>query len=96
MARVNSTPALAAMLERRRATLEQILRAVAAYEQIPIRFVDVSLAETLRLADAHGIYAYDAYLIACAVRQRCALLTLDQGLARAATAAGVDVMEVSS
>lgn len=87
--------ALAAMLERRRATLEQVLLAIEAYEQIPVRFIDISLAEAMRLADTHGIYAYDAYLIACAARQRCALLTLDRGLQQAAAAAGVDTLEVS-
>jgi len=87
--------ALAAMLKRRRATVEQVLQAVAAYEQIPLRFVDVDLAESLRLADAHSLYAYDAYLVACARRQRCPLLTLDRGLARAAAAAGVEVLPVT-
>jgi hypothetical protein len=28
-----------------------------------IRFVDVELEETLKIADALGIYAYDAYLL---------------------------------
>jgi len=87
--------ALAAMLKRRRATVEQVVQAVAAYEQIPIRFVDVELADSLRVADTHGLYAYDAYLVVCARRQRCPLLTLDRGLARAAVAAGVEVLTVT-
>ena len=41
-----------------------------------------------------GIYAYDAYMIACATKYRCPLLTLDRGLMRAAEQSGVEVMEV--
>lgn len=89
--------ALAAMLKRRRATLDEILLALAGYEQIPIRLIDVGIADALRIADAHdGIYAYDAYLIACAARQRCPLITLDNALAQAASSAGIDVLEMSS
>jgi predicted nucleic acid-binding protein len=72
-----------------------VVQAVAAYEQISLRFVDVDLAESLRVADAQGLYAYDAYLVVCARRQRCPLLTLDRGLARAAAAAGVEVLAVT-
>jgi predicted nucleic acid-binding protein len=42
-----------------------------------------------------GIYAYDAYMIACAQKYRCPLLTLDKGLIRAAKEAGVEVLEVN-
>lgn len=40
-------------------------------------------------------HRYDAYLIACVLRQRCGLLTLQRSLAEAAASAGVDVAEVS-
>lgn len=84
--------ALAAMLKRHRAILDQILQMLAAFHQVPIRFVDVNLAASVRLAAEHGLYAYDAYLIACAREQRCPLLTLDDALARAARAAGVELI----
>jgi predicted nucleic acid-binding protein len=42
-----------------------------------------------------NIYAYDAYIIACAVNQNCSLLSLDTGLIRAAKFAGVSVLEIS-
>lgn len=41
------------------------------------------------------MYAYDAYLIACALAQKAPLLTLDRGLERTARAAGVQCVEVS-
>ena len=85
---------LGAMLKRDRITLAQALQAVAAYQQIPIRFMEIDLETALQLAAEHDLHAYDAYVIACASRQRCGLLALDHGLLRAAKAAGVRVVEV--
>lgn len=86
--------AFAAMLKRRRITLAEIEQALDAYEKIPLRFLEVELTTALRIAAKHNLYAYDAYLIACANRQRCPLLTLDGGLARAAKSAGVELAEI--
>ena len=86
--------AFSAMLRRGRITLSQAQDAIQAYRDIPIRFVDVDLAQTVGLADRLGIYAYDAYVIACALNQRCAIMSLDGGLVTAAKSAGADVLEV--
>jgi len=86
--------ALAAQIRRGRLTLDQAERFLEVYEQIPIQFVDVSIVAALETAEACGIYAYDAYMIACAQKYHCPLLTLDKGLVRAAKEAGVEVMEV--
>jgi predicted nucleic acid-binding protein len=43
-----------------------------------------------------SIYAYDAYVIDCALSLNCPLITLDQGLIYAATTAGVTLIEVKS
>jgi predicted nucleic acid-binding protein len=86
--------AFSALLKRRRLKLPQVQAALTAYAQIPIRFVDVELSAALELADRFGLYAYDAYLVACARRQRAPLLTLDARVGRAAQEAGVDLMEV--
>jgi predicted nucleic acid-binding protein len=84
--------ALSAGLKRRRFGLAEARRALDAYDMIPIRCVDVSLAEPLDLSAQHGVYAYDAYLLACARQQRSPLLTLDVALARVAEAIGVDLL----
>jgi predicted nucleic acid-binding protein len=86
--------ALAAMLKRGRAALAQIETALDAYEGIPIRFVDVELSAAMTIAARFGLYAYDAYVIACAVANRCRLITLDRGLLAAAAKAGVVTVEV--
>ncbi len=86
--------AFSAMLRRKRIKVEQALQAVKLYRRIPIRFVDVELEEALEIADAVGIYAYDAYLIRCALKYRAPLISLDRNLVRVAKEMGVKVMEV--
>ena len=86
--------ALSAMIRRKRIGLPQARQAVEAYRRIPLRFVDVDLLQALELVDKLGIYAYDAYVIGCALRQRCPLVSLDRGLVTAAYVAGADVLEV--
>ncbi len=86
--------ALSAMLRRERIKIEQAIQAVQIYQQIPIRFVDVELEETLKIAAALGIYAYDAYLIRCAVKYKSPLISLDRGLIGAAKEMQARVIEV--
>jgi predicted nucleic acid-binding protein len=88
--------AFSAMLKRGRLTFEQVQGAIGVYQKIPIRRVDVELLSALELAAELDLYASDAYLIACARKQRCPLLTLDRGLVHAAKQAGIRIEEVSS
>ena len=86
--------AFSAMLKRQRITLEDALKAITVYQQIPIRLVEVELAETLSIASQLNIYAYDAYLIRCAQKYSAPLLSLDGGLLRAAEQMKVRTIEV--
>ena len=86
--------AFSAMLKRQRIDLKQAAGALAIYRSIPIRLVDVELAESLRIASQLNVYAYDAYLIRCAEKYHCALLTLDRSLRVQAMAYGVSIVEV--
>ncbi len=88
--------AFSAMLKRSRITLAQAQKALSIYQGIPIRFLDVELEDALALSSQLGIYAYDAYLLAAAQSQRCALLALDGGLVHAAKQLGIPVVEVGS
>lgn len=88
--------ALSAMLKRKRVSIAQVKKAILAYQRIPIRYVDVDVAQALELASGLGVYAYDAYVIACALNQRTSLLTLDRGLIDAAKRAGVKTLEVGA
>jgi len=86
--------AFSAMLKCRRITVEQAIQAVKLYQQIPIRFVDVKLEEALKIADKLGIYAYDAYVIRCALKYKSPLISLDRNLINAAKGIKANVIEV--
>jgi len=88
--------AFSAMLKRHRLALEEAQRALRAYSEIPIRFSDIELDVALELAARLNIYAYDAYIIACAIKHRCPLLTLDASMVNAAAEVGVTVKEVEA
>jgi predicted nucleic acid-binding protein len=87
--------AFSAMLKRKRVRLNQVNKALDAYAEIPIRFVDVDLMDALKISADLKIYAYDAYVLQCAIVHRCPVLTLDGGLVRAAEQLDLDVLEVT-
>lgn len=86
--------AFSAMLKRGRIELTQALRALEIYAGIPIRFVDIELDESLKIANRLKMYAYDAYLVRCAEKYGCPLLTLDRVLSQQARLYGVELVEV--
>jgi predicted nucleic acid-binding protein len=86
--------AFSAMLKRQRITLEQAVKAVEAYLQIPIRFVEVELVDSLKIAAELNLFAYDAYLIRCAEKYRSPLFTLDKKLILAARSRKIPVLEI--
>ena len=87
--------AFSSLLKRGRVTLEQALQAIDMYLKIPVRFVEVELANSLELAGALGMYAYDAYLLRCAEKYRLPLLTLDKQLVQAAKEKGISILKVA-
>ena len=88
--------ALSALLRRQRIDVGQAIGALAAFQDIPVRFMDVDLGQAVVLADEYGIYAYDAYIIECARNHATPLLSLDQRQCRVAQAVGVRVIEVTA
>lgn len=88
--------AFSAMFKRNRITLDEAKRAgLAMYEQMSIRFVDVAIVRALELAEQLDMYAYDAYILACALDLDAPLLTLDKKLSDAANLIGAQVVEVN-
>jgi predicted nucleic acid-binding protein len=83
------------MFKRRRITLPEARAAVEAYKRIAIRLTAIDLRQALDLSHRLGIYAYDAYLIACGLQHHSPVLTLDGGLRDAARRVGVEVLEVA-
>ena len=86
--------ALVAALRRRRITLNDAVTGLHSYSQNPIRFVDVDLSDGLELAESHGTYAYDAFVLSCAQRYRRPLLTLDSRMKEAALDMGINLVEI--
>ena len=87
--------AFSAMLKRQRISVAQAKQAIASYQRITFRYIDVSLDQSLELSERLNIYAYDAYVLACALNLRLPLLTLDRRLANAAAALEVQTFEVN-
>jgi predicted nucleic acid-binding protein len=87
--------ALSALMKRKRLGLREATRIYAEFGTISIRFIDANFNEALAIADACGLYAYDAYYLDCARRLRLPLLTLDASMRVAAANVDVDLLEVS-
>jgi len=86
--------ALAALVKRDKLDLETAKLALRDALKVPFRSVSIDLEWSLILASRHRIYAYDAYMLACAERYRTPLLTLDGRLRDVARSAGIEVLEV--
>jgi predicted nucleic acid-binding protein len=54
----------------------------------------VTLRQAVELSARLGVYAYDAYIIACALNHRAPIVTLDAGLAARARELKLEVPEV--
>lgn len=64
------------------------------FNKLPLRQVIPPFHEALLLAGNEGIYAYDAYYLACSEQLRVPLLTLDSTMRRVAEKRGVVCLEV--
>lgn len=84
--------ALSAMLKRGRIDLQQAQSCLAVYRGIPVKLVDVDLTQAVALAARYRMYAYDAYLLVCALQSRSPLLSLDAALNTAATQLGLSIL----
>ena len=87
--------ALSAMFKRKVIGLDEALRLLESYTAIPIRLTDLALKQAVELSARLNVYAYDAYVLACALNQRAPILTLDNGLRIRAQELKLDVLEVS-
>lgn len=86
--------ALSGMIKRKRITRNHASLALAAYERIPLRYLEVGLEESLHWVVKHRMFAYDAYLLECARKSKSALLSLDGALVNIAKSECMRVLEV--
>jgi len=87
--------AISAMFKRKRLTLEEAGQVLTQFSGIPIRRTGLRLKEAARLAYTHNMYAYDAYVLDCALQYRYPLLSLDHQLLTVAKELQLNVIEVS-
>jgi len=88
--------ACSAMFKRNKITLNQAKSAIDYYFKIPIRFIDIDLKNVLNISNENNIYAYDAYFLECAIKQKAKLLTLDNNLKSIAEKLNIKTIEVTS
>ncbi len=88
--------ALSAMFKRKAIKLDEALKVLDGYAAIPLRLVDPSLRQAVQLCRELNVYAYDAYVIACAINQRAPILSLDSVLNERARSLKLDVIEVKT
>jgi predicted nucleic acid-binding protein len=86
--------AFSAMFKKQKIDIELAKFALKAYQEIPVKFIEVPLEQALELSHSQKIYAYDAYLIQCAQQTSTPLLTLDKSLGVVAKSIGIHVLEV--
>lgn len=77
-----------------RLTLEEARKGLIIFNSIPLRYVEVDFANALQLSKAINMYAYDAYVLDCAIRYNASLLTLDRKLVAAAQSINIQILEV--
>ena len=86
--------AFSAMFKMKKISFRNTKTAIKIYQTIPIRFIDIDLNKALEIAHNSKIYAYDAYMIVCAISHRASLLTLDGQLMAVAKKYKAKILEV--
>lgn len=86
--------AFSAMMKQRRVDVDGAQRGLEILASIPLRYVNVDMANVLAISAEVNAYAYDAYFLDCASRHSAPLLTLDRPLGRAADKLGIDLVNL--
>jgi predicted nucleic acid-binding protein len=82
------------MFKRDRLTLDEAERGLSIFNTIPLRYIEPDFSNVLHLSKKTNMYAYDAYLLDCAIRHKAPLLTLDLKLKAAAQKIKIETLEV--
>jgi predicted nucleic acid-binding protein len=81
-------------MKRKAITEADAVSVVEAYGQMSIRLLEVDITDAVKLASKHAIYAYDAYVLQCAIDVDGHLLTLDSRMLQVAKVVGIKTLEV--
>ncbi len=77
--------AFSLMFKKKRIIYGEAIGAYRLYQEIPLEIMSIDMEDALKISHDFGIYAYDAYILACALENKAALLTLDHRLRETAT-----------
>lgn len=86
--------AFSAMFKQNRLTLNEAQKGLSIFQSIPIRYVEPDFSNALLLSKSTNMYAYDAYLLDCAIRYKSPILTLDSRLESVAQDLNIKTLEV--
>jgi len=82
------------MFKQKRLTLAEAERGLSIFKSIPLRYIESDFIMALKLSKQSDMYAYDAYLLDCAIRYKAPLLTLDLRLKASAQKLNIETLEV--
>ena len=85
---------MSAMVKRKQLNQEEVIKAQALLNKVPVRLVRVDRKKALQIALQFNIYAYDAYFIQCAIEYSCPLMTLDRRMISIAKDLNIQLLEV--
>jgi predicted nucleic acid-binding protein len=86
--------AFSAMFKQKKLSLAEAEKGISIFNSIPIRYIECDFINTLNISRQAAIYAYDAYFLDCAARQKAPLLTLDRKLKASAHDFNIKTVEV--
>jgi len=86
--------AFSAMFKRNRLDLEEAKRGLEIFNNIPLRYIEPDFTKAVSISKQTNMYAYDAYFLDCALRQKAPILTLDSKLKETAQNLRISTLEV--
>jgi predicted nucleic acid-binding protein len=84
--------ALINLYKKQKITEGKLLEAYKTYISIPIRNIKVDIEKALKIACKYNIYAYDAYYLEAAYRQKLPLITFDKLMKKTGLDMGINVL----
>ncbi len=86
--------AFSAMFKSNRLNLEEAKRGLEIFNNIPLRYIEPDFTNAVSISKQTNMYAYDAYFLDCALRQKAPILTLDSRLKETAQNLSIETLEV--
>ena len=85
--------ALTGLVKRKRLSADGMQKAGISAVEFQATLCEIDVGAALRLAGANGLYAYDAYMLQCAVERNATLVTLDRRMIAVGRTIGLDILE---